>query len=82
MIMLHPPQLVALVDLLFMVATVPSEVYLTTAGLDLLNRLRLHKPSEEAALLVALMMLLGVDHTKDNSRTVPNKAVNKVAVTI
>ena len=82
MITPHHPQLLVLVDLLFMVATVPLEVYLTTAGLDRLNRLRPHKLSEEAVLLVALMMLLGVDHTKLSNSTVLNKVVNRVAVTI
>jgi hypothetical protein len=74
-------QLVALVGRLFMVATVLLEVCLTTAGLDPLNRLRHHKPLEEAALSVALMMLLVVDPTKLSNSTGPNKATNKVLVT-
>lgn len=73
-------QLVALVVRLFMVATVLLEVCLTMAGLDPLNRLRHHRPLEEAALSVALMMLLVVDPTKLSNSTGPNKAANKVLV--
>jgi hypothetical protein len=73
---------VALVDLLFMVVTVPWEAWLTMVEPDQLNRPKPPKLLEEAALLVVLMMHSVADHTKArlNSTTAPSRAINKAAV--
>jgi hypothetical protein len=82
MITLLPLRPVALVDLLYMDATVPSEACLTTVERDRLNHPRLLRPSEAVVLSVVLMTLLVADRTKPNSSTVPSKVTNKAAVTI
>jgi hypothetical protein len=57
-------------------------VWVTTAVLDRLSHLKLHKALEEAVRLVVMMHLAEDLHTKDRTNTVLSKATNREPVMI
>jgi hypothetical protein len=80
---LHLLQLVHSADLLCMVVIVHwVAVWVTTAVLDRLSHLKLHKALEEAVRLVVMMHSAEDLHTKDRTNTALSKATSREPVMI